>query len=434
MNTIAIDCGASFLKTALLENGEILKHIDIPMKTLRNDRNIFSPEKIEEIITNVKKAISELSDGIDEYNLCISNEMHGFILLKKDASYFTDYISWQNEYGNIEYNGIKSCELLKTDKFKDCILQTGMSVRAGLPSSNLIYLSNAYPFEEQLYFYTLGDCIFKKVFGIEPICHISNAAASGLYDIENHKWISDILNYVNYNLIMPKVGDEVITTDYGNKKVHIFPAIGDYQAALLGAGINDGKDISFNLGTGAQVSVISDNAVFSDKYQVLPFFNGKYLFRVAHLPSGRALNVYFRFFKDVLNSFDVQVDDSKIWDIILNNIKDDNSDNNISCSMGFFENSADTCTKGFIKDIGEFDFSFSNLVSAVMKQEADNFIKASYKVCNNREEIKRVIFSGGIAKRIDYIRHSIINSFNDEVEVIMALNETLVGLEKYTGI
>lgn len=434
MNTIAIDCGASFLKTALFEDGKILKQIDIPMKTLRNDRNIFSPDKIEEIILNVKNVIAELSDGIDEFNFCISNEMHGFILLNEDNSYFTDYISWQNEYGNIEYNGIKSCELLKTDKFKENIKKTGMSVRAGLPSSNLIYLSNAYPFENKLFFYTLGDCIIKKVFGIEPICHISNASASGLYDIENFIWPSEILNLVNYNLIMPKVGNDRITVDYNHKKVFIFPAIGDYQAALLGAGIKDNEDISFNLGTGAQVSIISDKPVFSDKYQVLPFFGGKYLFRVAHLPSGRALNVYFRFFKDVLNSFDVHIEDSEIWDTILNNIKEDNSDNTISCSMGFFENSADSCTKGFIKDIGEFDLSFTNLVSAVMKQEADNFIKASYTVCDNREEIKRVIFSGGIAKKIDYIRQNIINSFNDGVEVVLALNETLIGLEKYTSI
>lgn len=432
MNTIAIDCGASFLKTALLSNGNILKQIDIPMKALKTDRDIFSTDKIEEIIVNVKNAVSELSKEISEFNFCISNEMHGFILLKEDGSYFTDYISWQNELGNIDLNGKKSSELLREERFKACIRKTGMNVRAGLPSSNLIYLGNAHSYAGKLYFYTLGDCITKIVFGVEPICHICNAAASGLYDIENGKWLSEILDEVKYDVVMPHVGEEKISADYCDKKVNIFPAIGDYQAALLGAGIKDDKDISFNLGTGAQVSVMSDKADFSDKYQVLPFFGGKYLFRIAHLPSGRALNVYHRFFKDVLNSFDVKVEDSDIWDVVLKNIKEDNNDNNISCSMGFFENSADDCTKGYLKDIGEFEFTFSNLVTAVMNRVADNFINASYTVCNDRKRIERIVFSGGIARKIDFIRKRIIDSFDPCVKVTLAENETLLGLEKYT--
>lgn len=432
MNTIAIDCGASFLKSALISDGNIINAIDIPMKVLDTNRNIFSFDKIEEIIINVKKVVSELTKGIDEFNFCVSNEMHGFILLKDDGSYFTDYISWQNEFGNIDYNGVNPCDLLRSEEYDRYIVKTGMKVRAGLPSSNLIYLSNAFPYEGELFFYTLGDCIIKRVFDTEPVCHVSNAASSGLYDIENKRWITEILDLVKYRVNMPKVGEEKLSVNYSNKTVHLLPAIGDYQAALLGAGIKSFNDISFNLGTGAQVSVLSNKVVFSDKYQVLPFFGDNYLFRIAHLPSGRALNVYFRFFKDILSCFDFSVEDSRIWDTILKNVKEDAD--NIICGMGFFENSADNCSKGYIKDIGEFEFTFSNLVTAAIKQEADNFIKASYMVCGNRDKIERVIFSGGIAKKIDFIRKRITDSFDEKVEVIMAENETLLGLDKYTNL
>ena len=182
---------------------------------------------------------------------------------------------------------------------RDEILYSGMPLRAGLPSTNLRYLfQKSYLDKERdnLYFYTLGDYIIKCLSGIEPICHPTNAAATGLFDLRindwNKKYIKDI---GGEKIVFPIIGNEKIVFRLEGKIVNVLPAIGDQQAALLGAGLNKMNMLSFNLGTGAQVSKLVSKLVCSSEYQIRPYFNGKYLVTIPHIPSGRALNVYIRF-------------------------------------------------------------------------------------------------------------------------------------------
>lgn len=68
-------------------------------------------------------------------------------------------------------------------------------------------------------------------------------------------------------------------------------AIADQQAALLGAGLEPGW-VSVNLATGCQVSVLSDE--FSTSVQTRPYFGGRFLHTVTHLPAGRLLAAALR--------------------------------------------------------------------------------------------------------------------------------------------
>ena len=169
---------------------------------------------------------------------------------------------------------------------------------------------------------------------------------------------------------------------------------------------------------------------FSKDYQILPFVGGSYLKRIPHLPSGRALNVYFRFIKDVLGSFDVDIEDKAIWDKFSNSISQ-SLPNEMQCSMSFFENPIENRTKGKIDNIGEYDLTFSNLIKLVYDQAADNFMWAADKMVSP-DSVKRIIFSGGIARRIDYIREKLIRHYDSSVEVIQNSDETLLGLYKYS--
>ena len=431
MNTISIDCGASFIKSALFADGKIVEKKSY--STPSEDKNIdaFYIGKVQSVIDGVKEVIDSFSNKGETYSVCISNEMHGFILAEENGEPYTGYISWQKEYGNIKVDGLSSVDILSEEQFKTSVKNTGMSLRAGLPSGNLLFLlrSGKLP-KRKLYFYTLGDYIIRRVFGVECDCSESNAAATGLYDLNEKQWNAQLLDLFDDFIIFPNVGNKPVTAEVDGIKYNIFPAIGDYQAALLGAGIERANDISFNLGTGAQVSVISDQISFSETHQVLPFFNGKYLNRIPHLPSGRALNVYFRFFKSVLNSFDINPDDSFIWDKINNSINDA-LPNEMMCSMSFFENPIENRTKGAIDNIGEYDLLFPNVVKMIYDQVSDNFIYAADKIID-RNAVRRIIFSGGIARRISYIKDKIIGHYGEDIEVVESSDETLAGLYLYS--
>lgn len=434
MNTIAIDCGASFLKGALFEDGFIIKRAQRQSPVVHGDEGLLEPVQINHLLPMVKDLILDLASDIDDFKLCISNEMHGFILANPDGSPYTDYISWQKEYGNEMVDGKTSVKILSKEELVDDILKSGMPLRGGLPSSNMLYLKRMFLLPESpLFFYTLGDFIIREISGQEPVCHPTNAAATGLYDVLNNKWNEKLLEVVTPDSVtFPVVGSKTLEFELANHHVICMPALGDQQAALLGAGFDKEGDISFNLGTGAQVSRLTRNIELSNKYQTRPYFKGCYLKSIPHLPSGRALNVFFRFFKDVLNAFGYELSEEDIWSRMLDKEKKCEQ-SSLSVDLSFFQTPLTDHQVGSIENIGENELTVGKLMKAIINQMVTNFIHIANIIEPDKTKVNRIVFSGGVARRIDSLRKGIISYYGNSIPMIVSEDETLIGLSKYAG-
>lgn len=436
MNTIAIDCGASFLKGALFHGDKMVRQQVMPSIKVHGDEDILEIVQIEKLVGQVKDLLGILSKGENKLKLCISNEMHGFILAKADGTPYTDYISWQKEYGNILIDGLSSVSILNSEKYQDDIYYSGMGLRGGLPNANLLYLyrKGYLNTNEPLYFYTLGDYIIKRLTDKEPACHSSNAAATGLYDFRSFSWNTTLTSLVPSNIILPVIGDYVCSFKMDNIDIDCLPAVGDQQAALLGAGLNSIDDISFNLGTGAQVSCLVDNFERDNNssIQIRPFFYGKLLRTMPHLPSGRAMNVYIRFLKDVLSSYNANIDDDLLWSGIQKSMSGLAS-SNLNIDLSFFQNPLTDCTKGSISNIGEYELTLGNLFYSLFSQMAANFLKAAKIICPDNDK-SRIVFSGGVARKNHLLRSLILSAYGENVITTVAENETLKGLNIYGSI
>ena len=437
MHTIAIDCGASFVKGALFsEEGMLLEKRQADTPTMRQNGDMKEPIQISELILRVKEMLDGLVDagGENQYKLCISNEMHGFLLADAKGNPITDYISWQKGYGSIPVDGTSVMEDLDTKENAEDILHTGMKLRNSLPSCNLYYLLKTgffYDRSEEIYFYTLGDYILRELSGEEPWCHPTNAAATGLYDLRRENWNPKLIKaYEERKVIFPQIGYKLLSFMRKDKRIMAYPAIGDQQAALLGAGLSSMDEISFNLGTGAQVSRITDCYAPSSQYQTRPFFNGYYLMTVPHLPSGRALNVYFRFIRGILEQFGIKRSSEEIWGRILEAEKN-GVETGMKADLSFFENPLTAFDRGSIGNIGEYELTMENLFHTVFMQMADNFVQVAERIDQEHAEIKKLIFSGGIARRITPIRERILERYGMDMEYTVAVDETLKGLYQY---
>lgn len=435
MNIITIDCGASFIKGAVISDGIIRKKIQKQAPDVQRSYEIFEPVQIKQILTLVKEIILELADGEEEICLCLSNEMHGFILAYEDGMPLTDYISWQKEFGALEIEGTTAMQILGTPDLAEEIMNTGMPLRKGLPSCNLLYLykknSCLRDHSQRIVFYTLGDYILRALSGKDPMCHPTNAAATGLYDLVGRKWNGILLQLTNGNEVdFLTVGEEVLNFEFESIVIHAFPAIGDQQAALLGSGLKKEGVLSFNLGTGAQVSVLTEKLEYDRAYQIRPYFFGRYLKTVPHIPSGRALNVYFRFVKDLLAKFHIEISDEDIWDALLKQINIP-SRTELMCDLSFFDNAVTTCNKGAIENIGEYDFTIENLITAVIDSMVQNFVSCAKRIEEKPENIEHIVFSGGIARRFEILRKEIGKNYPFTQKIDVVEDETLIGLCEY---
>lgn len=430
INIIAIDCGASFLKAALFREGHIVRESSCKAPEVHKEEDIFTPCQITALVSRVREVLTELSEGLSEAVVCISNEMHGFILAHEDGSPFTDYISWQKEYGNNKLDGISSKEILEKEEYRDDILKSGMPVRAGLPSSNLLFLKRSGALDrtdERVYFYTLGDYIIRVLSGKQPVCHLTNAAASGLTDLVTGKWNERLIELVcGDRVVFPEIGTDTVTASPGDTAFSFLPAVGDQQAALYGAGLDSENDLSFNLGTGAQVSKIADVRL-SAAYQTRPYMNGRFIRSIPHLPSGRAMNVYIRFIKDVLMQFGSDTDEAEIWEKVICAV-DRCSGSTPVCDLSFFENPITDHITGSINNIAEYGLETGSLFKGVFNAMTDNFLWAASVIEPEKANVRRLVFSGGVAKRLDYIRNRISDGYKGAEIRTAPDKETLYGL------
>lgn len=424
MDFITIDCGASFVKAARFnKSGELVKRAV--------NQSPFGKNQIGSLTSLVGDIFSELLQESDNtVCLCISNEMHGFLLAKNDGTPITDYISWQKEYGRIPLQTGSACEILS--EYAQDVSNTGMPLRGGLPSVNLLYLRASGELDKisgDVYFYTLGDYILRALSEKQTETHLTNAAATGLVDLRTNDWNKKLLKVAAPSqIVFPKIGTEPVEFKFSGKRIIAFPAIGDQQAALYGANLRNDDELSFNMGTGGQVSRIIHSPALSTDYQVRPFLDGKYIKTIPHLPCGRALNVYFRFFRDVLRTFDAGKNDSDIWKNLLD-AEEKSSDCGIDCDLSFFENAASPNVAGSIKNISEYSLTVGGLMKAVLNRLAENFFVESKKLSDS-SDVQKILFSGGVARKIKSVRERIIDMCgvkNFEV----AADETLKGLFLY---
>lgn len=422
------------MKGALFQNNVIVKRAQRHSPVVHGNEGLLEPVQINHLMPMVKDLILDLASDVDEFTLCLSNEMHGFILANQDGSPYTDYISWQKEYGNEEIDGISSVDILKQDDYIEDILHSGMPLRGGLPSSNMLYLKRKGLLSESpLFFYTLGDYIIRQLSEKEPICHQTNAAATGLYDVIRDQWNNRLIGLVSTgNVSFPQIGDGPVIFILEGHQVECLPALGDQQAALLGAGFERDDDISFNLGTGAQVSKLTKSVKLSPNYQTRPYFKGYYLKSIPHLPSGRALNVFIRFFKEILQMFGVVKSDADIWNCLLNEErKCGHSD--LKVDLSFFQTPLTDHEIGCIDNIGEHELTVGKLMKAIINQMVSNFIEIAERIEPDNAQIKRLVFSGGVARRIGSLREGIISHYSNNIPVIVSEDETLVGLNRYAA-
>lgn len=438
MHTITIDCGASFIKGAVFEDGAIKRIVSRSAPFVGSEREIFSVRHIPRLAAMVRDMILELAAGEREVVLCISNEMHGFLLADADGRPYTDYISWQFELEKTMGGEDASCRVLREDaSLSDDIRRSGMPLRASLPSSNLHCLARAgkLPDGEGLRFYTLGTYLLRALSGgPEPEEHETNAAATGLFDLVSGDWNRKYLEAIGAGgVVMPAVGHGAVSFDLDGVRVHALPAIGDQQAALLGAGFTEADDLSFNLGTGAQVSRLTDALVFSDVHQTRPYFNGLYLKTIPHIPSGRAFNVFFRFVKSALEQYGIDLSDDAIWDGMLSAAGTAGETALPRIGLNFFPNAVDggPADGGSITGIGEYAFSLGSLTRAVMEQMADNFTSVADRLTPDPSEVKRLVFSGGIARRLDMVQKRVTAHYPG-AGVVVSSNETMLGLYRYS--
>ncbi|MBP1932159.1 sedoheptulokinase [Ammoniphilus resinae] len=406
MKYITVDLGSTFIKSAILdiEGLTITRHPSFPMPQRLEDTGRRFEVSAEQIYSITKQIIDR---SIEQYGeeiggILFSTQMHGFVLADNRGKPLTPYVSWQDERCLEEVPGragVSYLQHLETLISRDEMEETGVYLKAPLALCNLYtMIQQGLPPTDsgKTHFCTLGSYLIFRLTG-QNVSHLTNAAPTGLANVVQVEWEQSLIRKIGCEAFeFPKLRDSLDIAgfySYQGLDIPVYPDVGDQQAAILGTLAKPGTDVSINIGTAAQISMIQQD-FRSGHYEIRPFFDGQYLYTISRMPGGRNLDVLIQFIQGIGASvFGVQVDKNEIWTSLQGIIGD--SSKGLRVNTSFFKTmEADA---GAISQITNENFEIATLFAAAYEDIAATYDKYISVICEDRGALERIVFSGGVS-------------------------------------
>ena len=298
MRALGIDIGTTTVSTVIL-NGE--KAVE-KAKTVSNTSFIHTGNEWERI-QNVDVIMETVFSVIDEMqslypditSIGLTGQMHGILYYDKDGKCVSPLYTWQDGRGDLAGEDGKS---LVREIRETC----GLRAASGYGLVTHIYnRRHGLVPPEAAGLCTIGDYLGMQLTSRKrPLMHSSIAASIGFYDPEKAAFNTEALCKMGMEedlSLLPEI-TETFDTAGTYRGIRVCVCLGDNQASFLGSVGADGDAILVNMGTGGQISVLSDQYFTAPLIEARPFLPGKYLLAGSSLCGGRAYAILEHFFRE----------------------------------------------------------------------------------------------------------------------------------------
>lgn len=430
MHLIAIDLGTSFVKGALLDLdarsfGPVRRApFPEPLPGLPPGRFEVDPLAVVAAARGLIDELARDAPGCDGVVLC--SQMHALVLAGPRGEPRSNAITWRDQRALEPHPaGGSFFEQLARRVGADDRLALGNELRPGLPLCALFWMAETGRLpDEQTAALALPDFVLARLCGAPPAAEPTIAAAQGALDLAARDWHWPLLERLGLGgLRWPPIVDirqPVGELMVGGRRVPCYPGVGDQQCALAGAALAMGE-LSLNIATGSQVSLLRAELKPGD-YQARPFFDGRWLNTITHIPAGRALALLVELLCELAQAQGIAVPDP--WGYIARAIEATPS-TDLRADLAFFASAVGD--RGAIENIREGNLSVGHLFRAAFERMAE-----TYEACARRlapaHDWDRLVLSGGLAQSLPALREAIGRRLGSEQRLCATPEDTIAGL------
>ena len=440
MKALGLDIGTTTISAVVvgMEEREILKAYTIPngsfIETDLPWEKIQDPDKI------MQKALGLLEEILQEHQdigvIGLTGQMHGIVYLDENGKHISPLYTWQDGRGNIPVEKILSEDPVPEDALSEAgrsicgILEEEYGVKAhtgyGLVTHLYNCRNNLVP-EGAAKVCTIMDYLGMRLTGRRtPLMHSSNAASLGLYDAKKNGFRADILQKAGADAdILPEVTDDFISVG-SYKGIPVSAAIGDNQASFLGSVENAADSVLVNMGTGGQISVLSDTYFTAKGIEARPFVKGHYLLAGSSLCGGRAYALLEHFFRSYAEAAGITgVDHYSVMGKILD---EKNDGEKLKVNTTFSGTREKPEKSGSIKNIGTENFTPKALIGGVLEGMAEELYKMYRKIEKGLAGPKpRMVASGNGIRKNRHLQEVMSEKFGMGLELAKREEEAAYG-------
>jgi len=358
MKAIGIDIGTTSVCGVLIDTqtGEILasesKNSNAFLEGCAPWEKIQSVEKIINTATEILDKLLDTDIAV----IGVTGQMHGIVYFDLLGKAVSPLYTWQDKRGDLPYKNTTYAKHLNSFSGYGNVTDFYNRENGIIPANAVGYC-------------TISDYLVMQLCKQQtPLIHTSNAASLGCFNLAENEF--------NYDCNASITADYHIAGEYNGVPVSV--AIGDNQASVFST-LADENNILLNVGTGSQVSVISNNPIIAENIETRPYFDGKYLLVGAALCGGRAYSLLKDFYSDILN-YNGNIEDDAVYEIMNKMIRGiDKSSLTVDTRFAGTRSNKELC--GSISGITTENFSPSQLTFALLEGMAAELF-AMYKAMN----------------------------------------------------
>ncbi|MDR1446013.1 MAG: hypothetical protein LBI90_03845 [Treponema sp.] len=435
---LGIDAGSSFIKAALLDpgSGAVREGRSVPAPPFLDGENFFPASSsrreisVDALAETVKALIGLYAEKFPIEGILFSVQMHGFELYSPcDGRAVTNYVTWQDRRAFGSGGGTAA-------KIRE--IAAGELRRSGVILNNSHSLSPLFHFLEEekpagpLAFALLGDAVIRRLTAQVIPIHPTEAASTGMYDLESRDWNRRLLDILSLGKIeFPPVAEKREPAAYfrpaAGKEIPVYLPVGDHQAAILGSGAGPGGMV-INIGTGGQICWV-DNGLDFGPYETRPFFSGLSLRTLSDLPSGRSLSALVDFFWDIgENVFDLEREAGREFWEKINALAEKalaTGGKLPAMDMNFFDEEG-----GVIRGIHADKFGAGSLIAAAYTAMADAAFDGYRRLEPGGVKPASLTGAGGVLLRTPLLREMISRRFGMPLKTALHPEDVMYGLLK----
>lgn len=303
LKILGLDIGTTTISAVVTdaETGKILESRTVKNDSVIQGTKLQNPENIINTVLKIKNELVEKYSPITAIG--VTGQMHGILYLDKNGDAVSPLYTWQDESGNKPYkDGTYASYLTEVTGYT-------MASGFGLVTHFVNKEENNVP-ENAVTLSTIHDYLVMKLTGRKmPLMHSSDAASLGCFDLKKADFDENALAKIGINRnFLPEVCNNCVIAGKDENGTPVSVAIGDNQASVIGS-VSDENSILVNIGTGSQVSVITDAPKILSDGETRPLNNNKFILVGAPLCGGRSFALLHKFFTQCAEIFGGNKDD-----------------------------------------------------------------------------------------------------------------------------
>jgi sugar (pentulose or hexulose) kinase len=242
----------------------------------------------------------------------ITGQQHGVVLVGRDLRPLGPLINWQDRRGEDPAGGSGQTFVQQAlaRMGDDAPRRTGCRLATGYLGATLFWMKQTGILPQAVLALSLMDYFGAVLSGQPPVTDATCAAGSGLLNLQNRDWDTDLLAALGLPAaLFPPVRPSgqrlggltpaVAATLGLPAGLPVCGGIGDNQASYLGSVADRETTILVNVGTGSQVTAYSSAFACDPLVETRPYPDEGYLLVAAGLCGGRSYALLERFYRQV---------------------------------------------------------------------------------------------------------------------------------------